>query len=77
MPQQWGSSTRPCRPCSRAVIRAALDELTRWGMECFSAGAMATRHGLGVDSVYTYWGNKKRLLLDVMFYRSDGTVVAR
>ena len=57
------------------VLSAALDELTRWGVERFSVEAMATGHGIDADSVYRYWGNTQRLLLDVMFHKSDQTVV--
>ena len=57
------------------VLNAALDELTRWGVERFSVEAMATGHGIDADSVYRYWGNTQRLLLDVMFHKSDQMVV--
>jgi AcrR family transcriptional regulator len=58
------------------VLSAALDELSRWGIERFSVGAMSARHGIDVESVYGYWGNSHRLLLDVMSFNSDQTIVA-
>ncbi len=58
------------------VLVAALDELTHWGVERFSLGAMSARHGIDVESVYRYWGNSQRLLLDVMSFESDQIIVA-
>ncbi len=58
------------------VLVAALDELTHWGIERFSVGAMSARHGIDVESVYRYWGNSQRLLLDVMSFESDQIIVA-
>jgi len=58
------------------VLVAALDELTHWGIERFSVGAMSARHGIDVELVYRYWGNSQRLLLDVMNFESDQIIVA-
>ena len=58
------------------VLVAALDELTHWGVERFSLGAMSARHGIDIESVYRYWGNSQRLLLDVMSFESDQIIVA-
>jgi AcrR family transcriptional regulator len=45
-------------------------------VERFSVAAMAARHQIDVGSVYTYWGSSQRLLLDLMFFKSDQTIVA-
>jgi AcrR family transcriptional regulator len=58
------------------VLFAALDELTHWGIERFSVGAMSARHGIDVALVHRYWGNSQRLLLDVMSFESDQIIVA-
>jgi AcrR family transcriptional regulator len=54
------------------VLLAALDELTHWGIERFSVAALAARHAIDEQAIYRYWGNGQRLLLDVMFFRSEG-----
>lgn len=58
------------------VLAAALDELTHWGIERFSVRAMSARHGIDVESIYQYWGNSQRLLLDVMSFESDQIMLA-
>ena len=57
------------------VLEAAIDELTRWGIERFSVGAMAARHDIDEMSVYKYWGSNQRLLLDVVTFKSDEIIV--
>ena len=58
------------------VLAAALDEVTRWGVERFSVAAMAARHGLDEQLIYRYWGSSQRLLLDTMFFRADDIIMA-
>ena len=58
------------------VLAAALDEVTRRGVERFSADALAHRHGIDVQLIARYWGSTQRLLLDTMFFRSDEIIVA-
>jgi len=58
------------------VLAAALDELSRCGVERFSVGALSARCGIDVDSVYRYWANSQRLLLDLMSFKSTQTIVA-
>lgn len=58
------------------VLAAALDEVVRSGVELFSVSAMADRHGVDVETVSRYWGSSQRLLLDMLFYRSDEVIVA-
>lgn len=43
---------------------AVLDELARWGVERFSVEAMAERHHLDAATVYHYWGDRQRLIVD-------------
>jgi AcrR family transcriptional regulator len=46
------------------VLAAAFDELVRWGVDRFSIEAMAERHRLEPATVYRYWGNRQRLIID-------------
>lgn len=46
------------------VMEAALDELTRWGVERFSIEALAERHRLDPAMIYRFWGNRQRLIVD-------------
>lgn len=43
---------------------AVFDELARWGVERFSVEAMAERHHLDTATVYRYWGDRQRLIVD-------------
>lgn len=45
-------------------MQAALDELSRWGVERFSIEAMAERHHLDAAMIYRYWGGRQRLIVD-------------
>jgi AcrR family transcriptional regulator len=47
------------------VMPAVLDELARWGVERFSIEALAERHHLDPEMVYRYWGDRKRLIVDL------------
>ncbi len=53
------------------VLAAGIDELTHWGIERFSVGALAARHGLDVSEILHYWGSGQRLALDLLL-RWDG-----
>ncbi|HEX5142351.1 MAG TPA: TetR/AcrR family transcriptional regulator C-terminal ligand-binding domain-containing protein [Mycobacterium sp.] len=53
------------------VLTAALDELSRWGVERFSIEAVAGRHGLDTASLYRYWNGPQRVLLDALQYWSS------
>ncbi|CAN5514820.1 hypothetical protein BH09ACT8_BH09ACT8_17460 [soil metagenome] len=53
------------------VFAAGIDELTHWGIERFSVGAMAARHGLDESEIVKYWGDGQRLALDLLL-RWDG-----
>jgi AcrR family transcriptional regulator len=46
------------------VMTAVLEELARWGVERFSVEAMAERHRLDVAMIYSYWGDRQRLIVD-------------
>ncbi|SPM32030.1 TetR-like C-terminal domain-containing protein [Mycobacterium terramassiliense] len=46
------------------VMPAALDELARWGVERFSIEALAERHHLDRETIYRYWGDRQRLIVD-------------
>jgi AcrR family transcriptional regulator len=46
------------------VMTAVLDELARWGVERFSIEAMAERHHLDAGTIYRYWGDRQRLIVD-------------
>ncbi|MCV7381017.1 TetR family transcriptional regulator [Mycobacterium alsense] len=46
------------------VMPAVIDELARWGVERFSVEAMAERHQLDAATVYRYWGDRQRLIVD-------------
>ena len=46
-------------------MAAALDEVTRWGVERFSIEALAERHRLDPAMVYRYWGTRQRLIAAV------------
>ncbi|MCV7226021.1 TetR/AcrR family transcriptional regulator C-terminal ligand-binding domain-containing protein [Mycolicibacterium komossense] len=54
------------------VMAAGIDELTRWGIERFSLGALAARHGIDESEIVKYWGDGQHLALDVLL-RWDGT----
>lgn len=46
------------------VMPAVIDELARWGVERFSVEAMAKRHSLDANTIYRYWGDRQRLIVD-------------
>ncbi len=46
------------------VMPAVIDELARWGVERFSVEAMAERHRLDAATIYRYWGDRQRLIVD-------------
>jgi AcrR family transcriptional regulator len=46
------------------VMPAVLDELARWGVERFSIEALAERHHLDPATIYLYWGDRQRLIVD-------------
>ena len=46
------------------VMPAVLDELARWGVERFSIEALAERHHLDPATIYRYWGDRQRLIVD-------------
>ncbi len=46
------------------VMQAALDELSRWGVERFSIEALAERHHLDPAMIHRYWGGRQRLIVD-------------
>src|SRR5689334_21662736 len=48
------------------VMPAALDELSRWGVERFSIEAMAERHRLDPAMIHRYWGGRQRLIVDAV-----------
>jgi AcrR family transcriptional regulator len=54
------------------VLAAGLDELSRWGIERFSVGALAARHGIDEALIRKYWGDRQRLALDLLL-SWDGT----
>lgn len=54
------------------VLAAGLDELSRWGIERFSVGALAARHGIDESLIRRYWGDRQGLALDVLL-SWDGT----
>ncbi len=58
------------------VLGAALDELTKWGVERFSVEAVAARHGIDKALVYRHWGDGHRLVLDALRYWSSNSVEA-
>jgi AcrR family transcriptional regulator len=45
------------------VMAAALDELSRWGVERFSIEALAERHHLDPAMIHRYWGGRERLIV--------------
>lgn len=53
------------------VMPAVLDELARWGVERFSVEAMAERHHLDVATIYRYWGNRQKLIVDAAVRDAD------
>jgi AcrR family transcriptional regulator len=57
------------------VLAACLDELSRWGIERFSVGALAARHGIDEALIRQYWGDRQRVALDLLL-SWDGTNVA-
>jgi AcrR family transcriptional regulator len=48
------------------VLAAGLDELSRWGIERFSVGALAARHSIDESLIRQYWGDRQRLALDLL-----------
>jgi AcrR family transcriptional regulator len=58
----------------RRVLVAALDELTRWGIERFSIEALTERHAIDEATVYQHWGDRQTLVLDVLDYWSDSRI---
>ncbi|OBF85315.1 TetR family transcriptional regulator [Mycobacterium sp. 852002-51163_SCH5372311] len=64
-PQRPNDSVRSIPADVRArVMPAVFDELARWGVERFSVEAMAERHHLDTATVYRYWGDRQRLIVD-------------
>jgi AcrR family transcriptional regulator len=57
------------------VLAAGLDELSRWGLERFSVGALASRHGIEESLILKYWGDRQGLALDLLL-RWDSTAYA-
>jgi AcrR family transcriptional regulator len=53
------------------VLAAGFDELTRWGIERFSVGALAGRHGIDEALILKYWGDGQRLALDLLLRWDD------
>lgn len=45
------------------VMAAALDELSRWGVERFSIEALAERHHLDPAMIHRLWGTRQRLMV--------------
>lgn len=45
------------------VMAAALDELSRWGVERFSIEALAERHHLDPAMIHRFWGTRQRLIV--------------
>ena len=56
------------------VLAAALDELTRWGLERFNVAALAARHGIDESVIQRYWGSGQRLVLDVLLRWSNEVI---
>ena len=50
----------------RRVLEAAVDEVTAWGIERFSAQNLAARHGIDRATIAEYWVDEEALLLDVL-----------
>jgi len=61
-------------PLRTQVLAAALDELSRWGVERFSIEAMTQRHGVEEAAIHRYWEDRQSLVLDVLEYWSDSHV---
>lgn len=55
----------------RAVLTAAYEELTRWGLERFDVPTMCARNKIDEAVVTRYWGDGRRLALDTLLYWSD------
>jgi hypothetical protein len=49
-----------------SIFIAAHDELSRWGIDRFSAIAMADRHGLSMETIRLYWADDESLVRDVI-----------
>ncbi|KDF02067.1 TetR family transcriptional regulator [Mycolicibacterium aromaticivorans JS19b1 = JCM 16368] len=58
------------------VMKAAYDELTRWGLERFDIPAMCSRHKIDEALVTTYWGDGSRLALEALLFWSNDILTA-
>ncbi|OMC19011.1 MULTISPECIES: TetR-like C-terminal domain-containing protein [unclassified Mycobacterium] len=54
------------------VMPAVLDEMARWGVERFSIEALAERHHLDAAMIYRYWGDRQRLIVDMVLADVEG-----
>lgn len=74
--ESFGQFVSPSVPddLRQRVLGAALDELTRWGVERFSVEAVAARRAIDTALVYRHWGDGHRLLLDALRYWSESSV---
>ncbi|CAN3127176.1 TetR-like C-terminal domain-containing protein [Mycobacterium sp. smrl_JER01] len=52
------------------VFAAVRDELGRWGIDRFDAGAMAHRHGLDLAAIKRRWPDSDTLILEALARRS-------
>lgn len=62
-PAESGDAVVPAEIRAR-VMPAVLDELARWGVERFSIEALAQRHHLDTATIYRYWRDRQRLIVD-------------
>lgn len=51
------------------IVAAVHDELARWGIDRFDAGAMADRHGLDMAVIRQHWPDPEDLILDALAQR--------
>ncbi|ORW32649.1 TetR family transcriptional regulator [Mycobacterium paraense] len=61
-PSQPPDESVPADVRARVMV-AALDELSRWGVERFSIEALAERHHLDPAMIHRFWGNRQRLIV--------------
>jgi AcrR family transcriptional regulator len=50
------------------IMRAVLDELAHWGVERFSIEALAERHRLDPEMIYSYWRDRQQLIVDTALF---------
>ena len=58
------------------VLSAAFDEVTRWGIERFSAHNLVAHHGIDEAVLDEHWPNEQELLMEVLLEWPSRSITA-